>query len=62
MNPGGLVIVIVGVVIGCQVFGGHALERMGIVTASSGSSTGSTKPSVATSPLSTGLSPAVLPA
>lgn len=31
MNPGGLVLVIVGVVVGCQIFGGNALERIGAV-------------------------------
>lgn len=31
MNPGGLVLVIFGVWVGCQVFGGQALERLGVV-------------------------------
>lgn len=31
MNPGGVVMVIAAVWIGCQVFGGNALERLGIV-------------------------------
>jgi hypothetical protein len=31
MNPSGVVLVIFGVWVGCQVFGGHALERLGVV-------------------------------
>lgn len=57
MNPGGLVIIIAGVVIACQVFGGNALERMNVVSPST-SSSGSAKPSVALG----GGSTAVLPA
>lgn len=30
MNPGGVFLVLLGVVIGCQVFGGQALERLKI--------------------------------
>lgn len=30
MNPGGIFLVILGVWVGCQIFGGDALERMGI--------------------------------
>lgn len=33
MNPGGVVLLILGVWVGCQVFGGHALERLGVVSA-----------------------------
>lgn len=58
MNPSGLVVVIAGVWLGCQVFGGKMLERLGIVSTSSGSST---KGAVYTSP-STGAASAVLPA
>jgi hypothetical protein len=32
MNPGGVVLLIAGVWIGCQVWKGDALKRMGIVT------------------------------
>jgi hypothetical protein len=39
VNPGGIVIAVVGVWLGCQVFGGHMLERLGVVSTSSGSST-----------------------
>ena len=31
MNPGGAFLVLLGVWIGCQVFGGEALERLKIV-------------------------------
>lgn len=31
MNPSGLVMLIAGVWIGCQVFGGKALQRLGVV-------------------------------
>jgi len=31
VNPGGLVLVLAAVFVGCQVFGGHALERLGVV-------------------------------
>lgn len=31
MNPSGVVMALVGVWIGCQLFGGHALERLKIV-------------------------------
>lgn len=31
MKPGGLVIVIVGVWLGCQILGGNMLERTGIL-------------------------------
>lgn len=34
MNPSGLVLVIFGVWVGCQVFAGHALERLNIVKSS----------------------------
>ena len=30
MNPGGVFLVLLGVVVGCQIFGGQALERMKI--------------------------------
>ena len=33
MNPGGIVVVIVGIWLGCQVFAGDALERLGIIPA-----------------------------
>ena len=33
MNPGGLVLVIAGVWVLTQVFGGHALERLNVVKA-----------------------------
>lgn len=32
MNPGGVFLVVLGVWIGCQVFGGDALQRLGIVS------------------------------
>lgn len=32
MNPGGVVIVLAGIWLGCQVFGGNALERLGIIS------------------------------
>jgi hypothetical protein len=32
VRPGGVVLVLLGVVIGCQVFGGDALTRLGIAT------------------------------
>lgn len=38
MNPGGIVVVIAGVWLGCQVFGGHMLERLGILNPSGSSS------------------------
>ena len=31
MNPGGLFLVVLGVWVGCQIFGGNALERLNIV-------------------------------
>jgi|tagenome__1003787_1003787.scaffolds.fasta_scaffold20273900_2 hypothetical protein len=31
MNPGGLFLVVVGVWVGCQVFAGEALQRLGVV-------------------------------
>lgn len=31
MNPGGIVIALLGVLIGCQVFGGKALERLKVI-------------------------------
>ena len=31
MNPAGVVLVIVGVWLGCQVWGGDALPRLGVV-------------------------------
>lgn len=31
MNPGGIFLVLLGVVVGTQIFGGEALERMKIV-------------------------------
>lgn len=61
MNPGGVVVVLVGVWLGCQVFGGNMLERLGIVSSSSGSSSGGTAPSVNIGPAA-GPSPAWLPA
>ena len=33
MNASGLVLIIAGVWVGCQIFGGHALERLNIVAA-----------------------------
>jgi hypothetical protein len=30
VNPGGLFLVVLGVWVGCQVFGGEALERLNI--------------------------------
>jgi len=30
VNPGGVFLVLLGVVVGCQIFGGRALERLGI--------------------------------
>jgi hypothetical protein len=48
VNPGGLVIVIAGVWLGCQVFGGNALERLGILSPAGSSS--STAPALATTP------------
>lgn len=30
MNPGGLFLVVLGVWVGCQIFGGQALERLKI--------------------------------
>ena len=32
MNPGGIFLALLGVWVGCQVFGGHALERLGLVS------------------------------
>lgn len=32
MNPGGLFLALLGVWVGCQVFGGEALERLRIVS------------------------------
>lgn len=32
MNPGGLFLAVLGVWVGCQVFGGEALERLRIVS------------------------------
>lgn len=34
MNPGGIFLVVLGVWMGCQVFGGEALERLKIVDSS----------------------------
>ena len=31
MNPSGLVMLIAGVWVGCQLFGGNALQRLGVV-------------------------------
>lgn len=31
MNPAGVVLVLLGVWVGCQVFGGDALGRLGVV-------------------------------
>jgi hypothetical protein len=31
VNPGGLVIAIAGVWLGCQIFGGNMLQRLGII-------------------------------
>lgn len=31
MNPGGVVILLLAAWVGCQVFGGHALERLGMI-------------------------------
>ena len=52
MNPGGLVVVIAGVWLGCQIFGGNALERLGIV---SSSSSGGSAPAVYTAPARSGV-------
>jgi hypothetical protein len=62
MNPGGLVIAIVGVWLGCQVFGGEMFERLGIVARSSSSSSGGTAPSVNLGPATAGPSSSWLPA
>lgn len=32
MNPGGLFLAVLGVWVGCQIFGGEALERLGIIS------------------------------
>jgi hypothetical protein len=32
MNPGGVFLALLGVWVGCQVFGGEALERLRIIT------------------------------
>jgi len=32
MNPGGIFLALLGVWVGCQVFGGEALERLRIVS------------------------------
>jgi hypothetical protein len=32
VNPGGIFLALLGVWVGCQVFGGHALERLRIVS------------------------------
>ena len=32
MNPGGLFLTVLGVWVGCQIFGGEALERLRIVS------------------------------
>jgi hypothetical protein len=32
MNPGGLFLVALGVWVGCQIFGGEALERLKVVS------------------------------
>jgi hypothetical protein len=32
VNPGGVFLVVLGVWIGCQVFGGQALERLKVVS------------------------------
>lgn len=34
MNAGGIVLIIAGIFLGCQVFGGGALERLNIVKSS----------------------------
>ena len=31
MNPGGIVVAVLGVWLGCQIFGGNMLERLGII-------------------------------
>lgn len=33
MNASGVVLIVLGVWVGCQVFGGHALQRLNIVAA-----------------------------
>ena len=48
MKPGGVVIVLAGVWLACQVFSGNALERLGVLSASAGS--GGTAPSAAIGP------------
>jgi hypothetical protein len=32
VKPGGIVLLIAAAWVGCQVFGGHALDRLGITT------------------------------
>jgi hypothetical protein len=32
VNPGGLFLVVLGVWVGCQIFGGEALERLKVVS------------------------------
>lgn len=32
MNPGGIALGILGVLVCCQVLGGHALERLGVLS------------------------------
>lgn len=32
MNPGGVVLLVLGVWVGCQIFGGDALHRLGITS------------------------------
>lgn len=59
MNPGGLVIVVAAVWLGCQVWGGNALERLGILSTSS-TSGGGNKPAADTTPA--GPSADVMPA
>jgi hypothetical protein len=58
VNPGGLAVIVLGVWVGCQIFGGNALERLGIVSTSS-PSTPSTPGAVYTPPApATGPAPA----
>lgn len=54
MNPGGIVLIIAGVWVGCQLFGGQALQRLGVVpvTNSNGDQVvvGTATPAAATTP------------
>lgn len=61
MNPGGLVVVIAAVWLGCQIWGGDALERLGVLSRPADSSGGgNNKPAADTTPA--GPSADVMPA